>query len=203
MGKKILRVFFFGAFGLLAIVVAIIAIAPKQPAAPAKRDATTAELGYPDSEAAIFKAVFAARGDYGGQPNELKKTDVFRRMAREMNEAFAAGGSIVKWRGILHDMGTTSDGRAWVKIDLGSDVTIMTWNNTLSDAGTGTLIPHASPVYAAVANIEKGDWVEFDARVMGLGNLTEEGKVDSTEMIARFTRIVPAPPLQGDKPTGG
>jgi hypothetical protein len=101
------------------------------------------------------------------------------------------------WKGELVDMGTTGDQKAWLYIrPLGlDDVLITTYNNDLSDTGTGSLISTESPVYDEVSTLSKGDIVYLSAVFMTPGgdddyfeesSLTENGAVTDPQFIVKF-----------------
>ena len=70
------------------------------------------------------------------------------------------------WKGEIVGMGTTGDQKAWLQMrPFGiDDVLIKTWNNDLSDLGTGTLIRSGSFVFNQVAQLSEGSIVYFSAK---------------------------------------
>jgi hypothetical protein len=149
----------------------------------------------PESQKFIISVIDEYAEKYNEADNELKKSRIFKDRSKKISSRFENGrikGALFeKWIGIITDMGTNGDGDAYVTIKINDKLSIKTWNNSFSDLGDRTLIKHGSKIYDSLENLKKGDRVIFSAEISKFGNLTEEGKMKSPEIIAKFTRIEP------------
>ncbi|MFA6058607.1 MAG: hypothetical protein WC756_10450 [Taibaiella sp.] len=128
---------------------------------------------------------------YAQAENELKKSTVWKARDAAIKNIQPSVTSISDWVGVIEEMGTTSDGDAYISIRISDRVVIKTWNNTFSDFRNKTLISHSSPLYNTLAELNKGDPVKFSATLLGYANLTEAGKVENPECLAKFSSIKP------------
>jgi hypothetical protein len=106
-------------------------------------------------------------------------------------------------------MATNSDGKGILDVELSgsSRIKIKTWNNSLSDIGDDTLIPHGSLVYNQVANLSQGDMVYFSGRFASgdldyikESSMTESGAMNEPEFIFTFTNVGKQPYALPEKP---
>lgn len=133
---------------------------------------------------------------YKQAPNELKKSAL--RAERKTAIQGALGTMTVQdWVGTLRDMGTNSEGKASLTIQLaGSKIEIKTWNNAVSDIADKTLIETGSELYNTLSNLSKGSTVRFSGTFKPGENdyireasLTELGSMTSPAFIMSFTNV--------------
>ncbi|HWO56434.1 MAG TPA: hypothetical protein VNN55_02590 [bacterium] len=157
-----------------------------------------AEAVIPADQLRFVSAVEAFYDAYEDAPNELKKSALRTNRRGEIANALSGDRTVSSWAGTLRDMGTNSEGKAYVSIQLeGSKIRVQTWNNALSDITDGTLIDQSSPIFDALSGLSEGDRVTFDGRFMADDrdfieeqSVTERGSMTSPEFTFRFTRIV-------------
>ena len=168
------------------------ATAPTLRAAAVEPSAGPAKAAIPAPQAEIdyIGAITAARPAYAGAGNELRQSSVEHNMEDAMRAA-VKGARAEGWIGMIDSMGTNGDGDAWIVVTVADGMTVHTTNNSLSDTFTHTLIKHGSPLYERIADLKKGDTVQFSAQLLKLTDLTERGKVEEPEMEARFSAIEP------------
>jgi hypothetical protein len=140
----------------------------------------------PVTERAYIAAIHDAQAKYRDAANDLKRSSVYVDMMNAIHVA-VPGGAASSWIGTIAGLGTNGDGNAWVEITIADDMTVKTWNNSFSDVQSHTLIANGSTVYRVLADLDKGTTVRFTAQLLALGDITEAGKVNSPEMIARFS----------------
>jgi hypothetical protein len=111
---------------------------------------------------------------YDSQPNEIKKSEVFRGSASIYREV----GQIKDWSGILRGISTDQGGStATLRIHMGS--------STLWDKE----VRIGSAVYKAVAELSEDQAVVFSGRMLRDYNLSERGKVCNPDFLITLTSI--------------
>lgn len=150
----------------------------------------------PEKQKRLIKIVNRYYPKYEVAPNELKKSALRRRRKDEIS-SIMDDLRAENWIGILKEMGTNSEGKANITIQLpNSKATIKTWNNALSDIGSNTLIEPNTNLYEAISNLSKGDKVVFTGTFFNDEqdyieeiSLTELGSMRSPEFLLRFSNI--------------
>jgi hypothetical protein len=165
------------------------------------------ERKLPTEETLFISTVSSYRRRYGEALNEFQKSAVRKERATALARVLP-GRSAEDWIGEISSMTTTSDGDGSLSVRLpGSNppITVKTWNNGLSDIGSGTLIPSGSPLYEQVAHLAIGNKVTFGGAFssgnldyMREASLTEAGSMNEPEFIFTFTsvRLETATPTQ-------
>ncbi len=154
-------------------------------------------LNVPVEQSSLAAVVREYAKAYRDANNELKKSAVRSARRAAIEEALKGIRSVTNWTGRLSEMGTTSEGDAYITIKLeNSDVEVKTWNNSFSDISDLTLIKHSSALYNNIANFNKGDRVQFSGKFLAdkmdfirEGSLTEEGAMLEPEFLFRFSEV--------------
>jgi hypothetical protein len=131
---------------------------------------------------------------------ENADTDLRKGNARlDRDEAICSiigNGKVSAWSGVVEEVGSTSEALGSIKIAIGENVTLETWNNEFSDAFDNTLISRKSPLYEILLDLKKGEIVTFsgtfidgDGACLDTKNLTEYYAVNRPEFIFKFTAI--------------
>lgn len=168
------------------------------PAAPREqRSATTVP---PSVDESAFCGVVK---DYGQQyssvlgsgGNQLKLSKLRSARAEALRQA-SGSTRVSGWTATLGKLSTTGDGRAAVQVKLPCKATLKTWNNTFSDSSSNTLVPHASPLYEAIAELREGQTVVVEGQLFRDDqdwyketSLTERGSMVDPEFLFRFSSI--------------
>ena len=157
---------------------------------------TALNIQIPPEQQSFVKLVESYYDSYKQAPNELKKSAL--RADRKTAIQGALGNVTVQdWVGTLRNMGTNSDGKASIIIQLaGSKIEVKTWNNAVSDIADKTLIETGSELYNTLSNLSKGSTVRFTG-TFKLGendyireaSLTESGSMTSPAFIMSFTNV--------------
>lgn len=151
----------------------------------------------PKSQLAMLEVVSSFQDDYDQAKNDLQRGNV--RLERDEAVCKSTGGSKVsKWSGVVEDLGATSEGLGYVKIAIGPDVTLETWNNELSDIFDETLVERGTALYKTILGLSEGQVVTFSGSFVGgdgacldTKNLTEFYAMRSPEFVFRFSQINP------------
>lgn len=183
------------------------ATATEGPAAGTERREQVQEAPLPVDEAQFISTLASFKEHYHAASNEFLRSTVRRERAAAL-ERILRGRLVDGWIGSVSSMTTTGDGSGVLSIrPPGYDwITVGTWNNSLSDIGSGTLIPAGSPLYEQVSHLSVGGKVTF-AGTFGSGDLdylkessmTEAGSMDDPEFVFTFAsvRAASAPGDQG------
>ena len=157
---------------------------------------TALNIQIPPEQQSFVKLIESYYDSYKQAPNELKKSAL--RADRKTAIQGALGNVTVQdWVGTLRNMGTNSDGKASIIIQLaGSKIEVKTWNNAVSDIADKTLIETGSELYNTLSNLSKGSTVRFTG-TFKLGendyireaSLTESGSMTSPAFIMSFTNV--------------
>lgn len=127
---------------------------------------------------------------YPAQQNELQKSALVTQRQQRFTKIKGDPRRVRDWIGVLEDMGTNGDGKAWVVIRLSPNLlTVSTWNNAFSDAQDQSLIPQSSPLFSRLAAMQKGNVVKFSGRLKRATNLTEEGRMVTPNFLFIFSDI--------------
>ncbi|MBV7480346.1 hypothetical protein [Pseudomonas sp. PDM31] len=127
---------------------------------------------------------------YREAPNELKKSTAARKRLDELGTIKADPRNLKGWIGYIKNLGTTSDGDAYLEIvGLIDSMTFGTWNNSFSDLQDKTLIKNGTPLYDALSEMQEGDVVKFSGSLLKPKNMTEEGKMTSPEFLFHFKTV--------------
>lgn len=150
--------------------------------------------GYPKSEARFVRIVETAAATYGRTTNEIKGARILSD--RNADACRAAGTTVKKWVGSVHDIGATGDGHGWVEIEIAPTIVVETWNNSLSDAFDDTLISKSASYYDRLGNLEEGDRVAFSGRFVAddesclrTTNLTKTFNAADPNFLFRFSNV--------------
>ncbi|HEY1785462.1 MAG TPA: hypothetical protein VGG30_07930 [Pirellulales bacterium] len=170
---------------------------PRTPLVAHADDPAVALSHLPNEQRSLAQIVDSCRGRYESAPNELKKSAIRADRRTELANAIA-DNRIENWRGVLVAAGTQSDGKAHVeiRIDGSRHATVKTWNNALSDLGSGTLVEISSPLYASLADLSPGDHVTFSGELIASPrdhfkecSLTEAGSMEEPSFLVRFSKV--------------
>ena len=73
-----------------------------------------------------------------------------------------------KWIGEVGTLSSNSDGLGVLSIQIAEGISIMTWNNTLSDADYRTLISPGSELFKQAVKLAKGQRVTFSGQFFSI-----------------------------------
>ncbi len=133
---------------------------------------------------------------YQQAENDLLKSKARKQRGIE-TRAFR---NVSNWVGIIEEMATTGEGHAYLSIIIpNTNIKIKTWNNTISDMFSNTLIKNGNALYMTIAEMNDDDVIYFSGYFeksstnkldsIEEGSLTEYGSMISPEFIFHFTNI--------------
>ena len=157
-GKKILIL-----IGVVVVIAAIASQGGKEKSSSTSSSSKTSSsksITIPPDQQKFIDVVESFYQPYrDAGENELKKSRERKNRKKKLKETLKSL-SFKNWIGKIDELGTTGDGHGYIAIDLsGSDFSIETWNNALSDLGSDTLIKDGTKVYDQMIELKDGDMV--------------------------------------------
>ena len=151
----------------------------------------------PPSQTSFVQAVRQGQAAYQAGANEMAKGAARPARARDICSAFQSGRAD-RWVGTVYGLSSNNDGKGVLTIHLGDDIYVKTWNNSLSDTGSNTLIEPSSQLFASANSLSKGQPVVFSGSLFRdktdcfrESSMTLSGSLQEPEFIMKFTDIAP------------
>jgi hypothetical protein len=150
----------------------------------------------PASEASFIQAVDKARSDADSAENDMQKGGI-KAVRDHTICSTLTSFEVPDWVGTVKTVDSNSDGKGVLEIEIAPDILVKTWNNSLSDIGTNSLIQPGTPVFESASAMKPGQLVTFSGTFfrgmsgdcLNEGSLTLDGKLKSPEFIFRFATI--------------
>jgi hypothetical protein len=171
-------------------------VAPPPPP-PRITDAERLTTSSPASQRSFLQVVINSRQAFNNAPNDMQKGATRPARAQSLCAGLPSG-LFENWAGKITRLSSNNEGRGVLAIEIGTDVELKTWNNSVSDAGDNTLIAPTSALFNSVSAMRVGQLV----RVSGMlvrertdcfkeGSMTVSGAMTEPEFIVRFSRVEP------------
>lgn len=152
--------------------------------------AETKSVAVSDFQKGFIETVQDYSAQYEAAPNELKKSSVSKKRMDAFSKLKGDPRKITGWYGTIEKLGTNGDGDAYITIRLLVDnITLSTWNNSFSDAGSNTLIKNGTPMYEALSEMSEGNVVMFSGALGKIKNMSERGKMTDPDFLFKFTKV--------------
>ena len=151
----------------------------------------------PAPQAAVIAAAEKARSAFDEAPNDMAKGGV--RAARAKAICAAVPKLTAKdWIGEVDTLSSNGDGWGILYINIGPDISVRTYNNAFSDAGSNTLIDPSSDVFAVASTLSVGQKVRFSGRFFKAKadcikemSLTQSGSIEEPAFLIRYSDVAP------------
>jgi len=151
----------------------------------------------PGSQILFDNVILQYAQEFDRAQNELQES-VLRKNRKNAIAALNMGTYIEDWVGTIDDLGTNTEGKAYIKIRLSRNLNVKTWNNALSDMFSNTLIEMDSKLYQVLYNLKKGQRVKFSGSLFRSDDdfyketsMTIWGAMTDSDFLLRFTDIEP------------
>ncbi|NNM71905.1 hypothetical protein [Enterovirga aerilata] len=151
----------------------------------------------PDTERALIAAVERGRAAYISGSNDMAKGASRPSRARDLC-TISGLQTATRWVGRISELSSNSEGRGVLAVEIAKDISLKTWNNSISDAGDRTLIEPDSLLYGKAVALSKGQYVAFSGTFLRSAtdcikesSLTISGSMTDPEFVFRFTDIGP------------
>lgn len=127
--------------------------------------------------------------------NEIQQSSTKDRRKESISNILQ-NRTIYNWEGTVSSLKTTSSGDAILEVALSKKITIKTWNNSLSDIGSNTIIKKESNLYARLWDLSEGDGVVVTGNFMPSEtdyihetSLTIKGSMQDPDFLFHFTNV--------------
>lgn len=128
----------------------------------------------PAKQSKLLESFRSACNSYDNQPNEIKKSEIFRASLTIYRDM----GQVKDWTGILRRISTDQGGTtATLRIHMGSSTV---WDKEVRIGST---------VYKAAADLSEDQAVVFSGRLLRDYNMSERGKVCDPDFLITLTAI--------------
>lgn len=190
-------------YGLGFIITIFIAgiIANKQEgSALTETTQTTAvkNLEIPAREADFISIVAEAQQASKGAGNDMQRGGFKANREKKLCQTMTSL-HVTNWIGRVNTITANSDGKGVLAIEVAEDITVKTWNNSLSDIDSNTLIEPGTKLFSTASTFKEGQMVKFSGTLLkgSAGNCLQEsslslsGKLSDPEFIFRFSEVAP------------
>lgn len=152
--------------------------------------AETKTVTVSDFQKSFIETIQDFSAQYEAAGNELKKSAVEKKRLAALGKLKGDPRKISGWYGTIESLGTNGDGDAYLTIRLLTDnITVGTWNNSISDANSKTLIKNGSPLYDAISDMAVGNVVMFSGAIGRAKNMTENGRLTEPDFLFKFSKV--------------
>jgi len=162
--------------------------------APTTGKTSEFEDAVPSAESDFVNTITRFAAAYRAVGSDLSKGA--QRPARASALCTQFSGDIRNWIGTLTTLSSNNEGKGVIEITIGPNITLGTWNNSLSDIMDHTLIDPSSRVYARAVALQTGIPVRFSGTLIKGGvdcfreeSLTQAGAMTRPTWLMRFTDI--------------
>ncbi len=210
-GQPQRRIGLVGWLGIVCVVVLVIGLLNSREPSPAPAAATAPSAGaprpvsaailpnmaMPAEQARFIQSVTPYVARFKQVKNELQQT-VLRDERRHTLSSALNTYEVNGWIGTVSGLSTNSEGKAVLSVRVAPSIRIKTWNNSISDISSETLIEKTSPLYAALLNMTPGQKIRFSGSFFPSSDdyitetsLTIDGSMKSPEFLFRFSSVTP------------
>lgn len=150
----------------------------------------------PKKEYQFIDIVKNAVDKSGRASNDLQKSAIKTERTEGVCGLIKGDLSAVNWVGKVAKLDSNNDGKGVLVIEISKNISLKTWNNSLSDGRDKTLIEKDSELFQKALSLKKGDLVKFsgnfihsDDDCIREASVTLSGGVDSPDFIFKFRDI--------------
>jgi hypothetical protein len=152
-------------------------------------------VSLPSEQARFIAAITNARSQFTSAANELAAGGI--RNSRQLAICSALQGTRADgWIAKVSHQSTNGDGKGVITLELGPDLHVSTWNNSLSDYSDKTLIDPDTQFFKSLAAMKRGDTVRFSGAFFPSNvdcvaeqSVTLAGSMKSPVFTMRFSSI--------------
>jgi len=168
---------------LLALAVAPLAVHADD--APDSGPAASA----PQREQDLVGILMDARKQY--QTSKTANPAADARMTMQMNViGFMRQSQVAdNWIGTVKTRGVTPEGKAYITIEIGDNITVSTWTSQRDDLDSGTLIRPNTPLFATAQQAKLGSKIVFSGTILKSVLAADDDMVLRPQFIARFSAL--------------
>lgn len=149
----------------------------------------------PSQQKDFIKIIQKAQVDLDKATNDMIVGGI-RQKRREEICRLVGWGSIDDWVGIIKTLDSNTEGKGILVLQIADNVTLGTWNNSLSDFKDGTLLNPTSDLFSQVSKMNIGEAVVFsglfildDKDCVGVQNITANASISKPKFIFKFSAV--------------
>lgn len=202
-GAKQRKLSIFHIFGAVLFSVIIIAVilgtqedAINQSSNLTKQ-ANSSSYQVPEQQLRFIESITNHTASFNKALNELQQASV--REQRKLAISSSLKSYVVNsWVGTINKLTTNTDGDAILSIRIAKNIDVKTWNNSLSDMTSNTIIKKETPVYRSLINLSTGQRVKFSGSFFPSKkdhveelSMTISGSMREPEFLFKFNSITP------------
>ncbi|MBR9780844.1 MAG: hypothetical protein GYB52_20780 [Rhodospirillales bacterium] len=153
------------------------------------------QIVLPDDELLLIQIVNTAKSAYSDAANDMAKGGVRAQRRADICQNLPSL-QVNGWIGRITELGSNSEGKGVLSVEIHDNITVGTWNNALSDINSNTLIDPTSDLFQQAVALSDGDLVEFsgsfqngDADCLAEKSMSQAGSINDPEFTFRFKSI--------------
>jgi hypothetical protein len=157
----------------------------------------TLESQTPEDQLRFVKVVTDSVSGYRGAKNELQQSILRDQRKAEISAALRRY-TVNSWVGTINQLETNTDGKAILSVRISPDIIVKTWNNSLSDINSNTLIEKNTLIYSSLLNLSTGQRVKFtgsffpsETDFIEETSLSIDGSMRNPEFLFSFKSLIP------------
>jgi hypothetical protein len=152
----------------------------------------------PQAEVWFVASVDKWRKTYAAGANDMAKGAARPARARDICALMKYRGAykVAGWIGTVKTLSSNNDGLGVLSVEVGDDIALKTWNNSVSDASDHTLIDPTSIIFHKASSMKVGQKVVITGTFIPSqtdcfreGSMTLAGSLESPEYIFQFFDI--------------
>jgi hypothetical protein len=150
----------------------------------------------PAQEQKFISIIRSANNQYGNGANDMQKGAARPWRAQQLCDVFRSMFQINNWIGQVSELSSNGDGKGVLSLTLAPEITVGTWNNSLSDIMDNTLIDPKSSLFTKAAALKVGEWISFsgtfpraDVDCVKESSLTLDGSITSPNFVFQFSDV--------------
>ncbi len=152
----------------------------------------------PEQQQRFVAIVEKAQRKAAGVENDMQLGGLLAERSRALCELFAGERVAHNWTGVITYIGANEDGYGVVEMWMFPDITLVTWNNAVSDAVDNTLIPPSEDSFRALAQMSPGQRVVVSGGLIRdrktcfkNKNFYLDSKIQAPEYLFQFVKVEP------------
>lgn len=152
----------------------------------------------PSSQREFITVVEAGRSAYRAGANDMQKGASRPARAKAICSALGSSRVVSDWVGQVYKLSSNGDGKGVLSIKIAPEVTVATWNNSMSDIGHQTLIESDSVLFRTASALSQGQWVKFSGTFRPSSvdcilesSITLAGSLTEPDFVFRFSDVTP------------
>lgn len=150
----------------------------------------------PQDQASFVSIVKNAKDKREKSQNDMQNKLLIDAREKEICESLKSL-NVENWIGEVKSIGTNSDGRGVLKVEISKDISLMTWSNSFSDYEKKTMLSPGTDVFKEALQLRKGQKIKFSGNFFKgktghciyETSLTQLGGITNPDYLFKFSKI--------------